>query len=152
MYYKIDLNNYKKKVVPFYDTFVNYKNLKWEQVEMLTEELENFQDSFGKPWDEWDLTDLQHRLKNDWSFYLITDNVGIKAWSFIDWNKKYPYLCNRYVVPKHRNKGLGNDLVWLRCNEIIKQGYNYASIKLEDWNKPALSVMKENIFTELTEI
>ena len=137
MYYKIDLNNYKKKVVPFYDTFDNYKNLKWEQVEMLTEELENFQDSFGK---------------NDWSFYLITDNVGIKAWSFIDWNKKYPYLCNRYVVPKHRNKGLGNDLVWLRCNEIIKQGYNYASIKLEDWNKPALSVMKENIFTELTEI
>ena len=91
MYYKIDLNNYKKKVVPFYDTFDNYKNLKWEQVEMLTEELENFQDSFGKPWDEWDLTDLQHRLKNDWSFYLITDNVGIKAWSFIDWNKKYPY-------------------------------------------------------------
>ena len=137
MYYKIDLNNYKKKVVPFYDTFDNYKNLKWEQVEMLTEELENFQDSF---------------VKNDWSFYLITDNVGIKAWSFIDWNKKYPYLCNRYVVPKHRNKGLGNDLVWLRCNEIIKQGYNYASIKLEDWNKPALSVMKENIFTELTEI
>ena len=26
------------------------------------------------------------------------------------------------------------------------------SIKLEDWNKPALSVMKEDIFTELTEI
>ena len=149
MYYKIDLKNYKKKVVPFYDTFDNYKSLKWEQVEMLSEELENFQDSFGKPWDEWDLTDLQHRLKNDWSFYLITDNVGIKAWSFIDWSRRYPYLCNRYVVPKHRNKGLGNDLVWLRCNEIKEQGYDTAMIKLEDWNKPALSVMKENIFTKM---
>ena len=55
-------------------------------------------------------------------------------------------------MPEYRNKGLGSDLVWLRCNEIKQQGYNYASIKLEDWNMPALSVMKEDIFTELTEI
>jgi hypothetical protein len=40
----------------------------------------------------------------------------------------------------------------LRCNEVIKKGYESASIMLEDWNKPALSVMKEDIFTELTEI
>jgi hypothetical protein len=44
---------------------------------------------------------------------------------------------------------LGSDLVWLRCNEIKQQGYNYASIKLEDWNTPARSVLKENIFTEM---
>jgi hypothetical protein len=47
---------------------------------------------------------------------------------------------------------LGSDLVWLRCNEITQQGYNYAMIKLEDWNTPALSVMKEDIFTQLKDI
>ena len=52
-------------------------------------------------------------------------------------------------MPEHRNKGLGSDLVWLRCNEIKQQGYNYAMIKLEDWNTPALSVMKEKIFTKI---
>ena len=67
----------------------------------------------------------------------------------IDWNRQYPYLCNRYVIPEHRNKGLGSDLVWLRCNEIKQQGYDTAMIKLEDWNKPALSVMKGNIFTKM---
>ena len=115
--------------------------------EVVSEELDNFKDSFGKDWQEWDLKDLRSRLKDNWTFYLTEC-----GWCFIDWNRKYPYLCNRYIIPEYRNKGLGSDLVWLRCNEIKQQGYNYASIKLEDWNKPALSVMKEDIFTELTEI
>ena len=80
-------------------------------------------------------------------FYLVDG-----GWAFIDWNRRYPYLCNRYIMPEYRNKGLGSDLVWLRCNEIKQQGYNYAMIKLEDWNTPALSVMKEDIFTQLKDI
>jgi hypothetical protein len=52
-------------------------------------------------------------------------------------------------MPDYRNKGLGGDLVWLRCNEIKQQGYDNAMIKLEDWNTPALSVMRENIFTKM---
>jgi len=44
---------------------------------------------------------------------------------------------------------LGNELVWLRCNEVKKRGYEFATIKLENWNTPALSVMKENIFTKI---
>ena len=147
MYYKINLNNYKPREVPKYQEFTNYNDIKWEQIEMIDEELDNFKDSFGKPWSEWTLTNLENRLQDGWSFYLVEG-----GWCFIDWNKKHPYLCNRYVMPEHRNKGLGSDLVWLRCNEIKQQGYDTAMIKLEDWNTPALSVMKENIFTELTEI
>jgi GNAT superfamily N-acetyltransferase len=144
MYYKIDLNNYEPRKVPKYQEFTNYNDIKWAQIEMISEELDNFKDSFGKDWKEWTLKDLRDRLQNNWTFYLVEG-----GWCFIDWNRKYPYLCNRYVMPEHRNKGLGSDLVWLRCNEIKEQGYNYAMIKLEDWNTPALSVMKENIFTKI---
>ena len=144
MYYKIDLNNYEPREVPKYQEFTNYNDIKWAQIEMISEELDNFKDSFGKDWKEWTLKDLRDRLQNNWTFYLVEG-----GWCFIDWNRRYPYLCNRYVIPEHRNKGLGSDLVWLRCNEIKLQGYNYAMIKLEDWNTPALSVMKENIFTKI---
>ena len=144
MYYKIDLSNYEPRKVPKYQEFTNYNDIKWAQIEMISEELDNFKDSFGKPWKEWTLTDLRDRLKDGWTFYLVEG-----GWCFIDWNRKYPYLCNRYVMPEHRNKGLGSDLVWLRCNEIKQQGYKTAMIKLEDWNTPALSVMKENIFTKM---
>ena len=144
MYYKIDLSNYESREVPKYEEFTNYNQIKWVQIEMISKELDNFKDSFGKDWSEWELTDLRDRLKDGWSFYLLEG-----GWCFIDWNRQYPYLCNRYVMPEHRNKGLGSDLVWLRCNEIKQQGYDTAMIKLEDWNTPALSVMKENIFTKM---
>ena len=144
MYYKIDLNNYESREVPKYEEFTIYNQIKWVQIEMISKELDNFKDSFGKDWSEWKLTDLRDRLKDGWSFYLVEG-----GWCFIDWNRKYPYLCNRYVMPEHRNKGLGSDLVWLRCNEIVQQGYKTAMIKLEDWNTPAKSVMKENIFTKM---
>ena len=144
MYYKIDLSNYESREVPKYEEFTNYNQIKWVQIEMISKELDNFKDSFGKDCSEWELTDLRDRLKDGWSFYLLEG-----GWCFIDWNRQYPYLCNRYVMPEHRNKGLGSDLVWLRCNEIKQQGYESAMIKLEDWNKPALSVMKENIFTKM---
>lgn len=147
MYYKIDLSNYEPKEVPEYQEFTNYNDIKWEQIEMLSEELDNFKDSFGRPWQEWTLTDLRDRLQDNWTFYLVEG-----GWCFIDWNRQYPYLCNRYVIPEHRNKGLGSDLVWLRCNEIKQQGYNYAMIKLENWNTPAKSVLKEKIFTEIKDI
>ena len=144
MYYKIDLSNYEPREVPKYQEFTKYNQLKWEQIEMIDEELDNFKDSFGKSWSEWTLNNLQNRLKDGWTFYLVEG-----GWCFIDWNRRYPYLCNRYVFPEHRNKGLGSDLVWLRCNEIKEQGYDTAMIKLEDWNTPAISVMKEKIFTKM---
>jgi|TARA_B100001778_G_scaffold303989_1_gene281658 GNAT superfamily N-acetyltransferase len=144
MYYKIDLSNYEPREVPKYQEFTKYNQIKWEQIEMIDEELDNFKDSFGKSWSEWTLNNLKNRLKDGWTFYLVEG-----GWCFIDWNRRYPYLCNRYVFPEHRNRGLGSDLVWLRCNEIKEQGYDTAMIKLEDWNTPALSVMKEKIFTKM---
>ena len=144
MYYKIDLNNYEPREVPKYQEFTNYNDISSEQIQVISEELSEFKDSFGKDWQEWNLKDLKNRLKDNWTFYLVEG-----GWCFIDWNRRYPYLCNRYVFPEHRNKGLGSDLVWLRCNEIKEQGYKTAMIKLEDWNTPALSVMKENIFTKM---
>ena len=144
MYYKIDLNRYLLRPVPKYQEFTNYNDIKWEQIEMISKELDNFKDSFGKDWQEWTLYDLRDRLQDNWTFYLVEG-----GWCFIDWNRKYPYLCNRYVMPEHRNKGLGSDLVWLRCNEIAQHGYKTAMIKLEEWNTPALSVMKEKIFTKM---
>ena len=156
MYYKIDLSNYEPREVPKYQEFTNYNDIKWAQIEILSEELDKFKDSFGNDWnvkrtglvaEMWTLVDLRDRLKDGWTFYLVEG-----GWCFIDWNRKYPYLCNRYVIPEHRNKGLGSDLVWLRCNEVVKRGYKNATIMLENWNTPAKSVMKENIFTEIESI
>jgi len=151
MYYKIDLSNYEPREVPEYQEFTNYNDIKWEQIEMIDKELDNFKDSFGNPWSEWTLNNLRNRLQDGWSFYLVEG-----GWCFINWNKTYPYLCNRYVFPEYRNKGLGSDLVWLRCNEIKKQGYPVAMIKLENWNIPALSILyrsgsfkKDNMFTKM---
>jgi len=147
-YYKIDLSNYEPRETVNHLIINDYEELTSSQRQLINYELVNFQDSFGKPWKEFTINELSYRLSSNWTFFLI-DDLEIKGWAFIDWNRRYPYLCNRYVTPEHRNKGLGSDLVWLRCNEIKEQGYNYAMIKLEDWNKPALSIMKENIFTKM---
>tara|TARA_B100001094_G_scaffold19321_1_gene16510 strand:+ start:1885 stop:2325 length:441 start_codon:yes stop_codon:yes gene_type:complete len=143
VYYKIDLSNYEPRETRTYLEFDEYKFSTY-QLETIEKELNNFQDSFGRPWKEWDTSDLKDRLQNNFTFYLLEG-----GWCFIDWDKKYPYLCNRYVFPEHRGKGLGKDLVWLRCNEIKKRGLNTASIKLDWWNTPALSVKKDYIFTEI---
>ena len=143
MYYKIVLSNYEPRETRTYLEFDEYKFSTY-QLETIEKELNNFQDSFGRPWKEWDTSDLKDRLQNNFTFYLLEG-----GWCFIDWDKKYPYLCNRYVFPEHRGKGLGKDLVWLRCNEIKKRGLNTASIKLDWWNTPALSVKKDYIFTEI---
>ena len=121
MYYKIDLSNYEPREVQNYQEFTNYNDIHSEQIEVVSEELDNLKIHLEKIGEEWNLKDLRSRLKDNWTFYLTEC-----GWAFIDWNRKYPYLCNRYIMPEYRNKGLGSDLVWLRCNEIKQQGYNYA--------------------------
>jgi len=46
MYYEINLTNYEPKEVPEYQEFTNYNDIKWEQIEMIDKELDNFKDSF----------------------------------------------------------------------------------------------------------
>ena len=144
MYYKIDLNNYEPREVPKYQEFTNYKDIKRTQIEMISEELDNFKDSFGKDWEEWTLKDLRDRLKDNWTFYLVEG-----GWAFIDWNREYPMLCQKYVFPEHRGKGLNLDLIWIRCNDLVQQGYKTAMMFIDDWNEPAKSVLKEKIFTKM---
>jgi len=144
MYYKIDLSNYEPREVPAYQEFTNYNDISSEQIQVISEELSEFKDSFGKDWQEWNLKDLRSRLKDNWTFYLVEG-----GWAFIDWNRKYPMLCQKYVFPNYRGTGLNLDLIWIRCNEIKQQGYNYAMMFIDDWNEPAKSVLKEKIFTKM---
>ena len=144
MYYKIDLSNYEPREVQRYQVVTNYNDISSEQIQVISEELSEFKDSFGKDWQEWNLKDLKNRLKDNWTFYLVEG-----GWAFIDWNRKYPMLCQKYVFPNYRGTGLNLDLIWIRCNEIKQQGYNYAMMYIDDWNTPAKSVLKENIFTKM---
>jgi hypothetical protein len=144
MYYKIDLINYEPREVQRYQVVTNYNDISSEQIQVISEELSEFKDSFGKDWQEWNLKDLKNRLKDNWTFYLVEG-----GWAFIDWNRKYPMLCQKYVFPNYRGTGLNLDLIWIRCNEIKQQGYNYAMMFIDDWNTPAKSVLKENIFTKM---
>ena len=138
MYYKIDLNNYEPRKVPDYQKFTNYNDIKWEQIEMISKELDNFKDSFGKDWQEWTLYDLRDRLQDNWSFYLVEG-----GWAFIDYNWEIPKLCNRYVFPNNRDGKLGEDLVWMRFNDLKEQGYDYCFGFVDNWNKPAQVVSRK---------
>jgi len=55
MYYKIDLSNYEPREVQRYQEFTNYSDISSEQIQVISEELAEFKDSFGKDWQEWNL-------------------------------------------------------------------------------------------------
>ena len=71
MYYKIDLSNYEPREVQNYQEVTNYNDINSEQIEVISEELAEFKDSFGKDWQEWNLKDLRDRLQDNWTFYLV---------------------------------------------------------------------------------
>lgn len=148
MYYKIDLTNYKQREVVNHLIINDYEELTSSQRQLINYELVNFQDSFGKPWKEFTINELSYRLSSNWTFFLI-DDLEIKGWAFIDWNKRYPMLCQKYVCPKYRGMGLNLELIWIRCNELSEQGYKTAMMFIDDWNEPAKSVLKEKIFTKM---
>jgi len=148
MYYKVDLTKYTPKQTRIYMDFDKFSFSPY-QLEAIQNELNNFQDSFGKPWKEWDISDLEYRLKNNWRFYLVGNGRDglplpvIEGWAFIDYNWEIPYLCNRYVVPQHRDGKLGEDLVWMRLNDLKKQGYGNCYGFIDNWNKPAQIVSRK---------
>ena len=74
MYYKIDLNNYKPREVPEYQEFTNYNDIKWEQIEMISKELDNFKDSFGKDLKEHFFSD--NLLRSIESLFLIDNKIS----------------------------------------------------------------------------
>ena len=148
MYYKVDLTKYTPKQTRIYMDFDKFSFSPY-QLEAIQNELNNFQDSFGKPWKEWDISDLEYRLKNNWRFYLVGNGRDglelpvIEGWAFIDYNWEIPKLCNRYVVPQYRDGKLGEDLVWMRFNDLKEQGYDSCFGFIDNWNKPAQLVSRK---------
>ena len=156
MYYKVDLSNYTPRETRIYLEFDKY-NFSPYQLESIQIELDNFKDSYGyssgeahrKPWKNWNLDDLKYRLENNWTFYLVGNGrdglelPAIEGWAFIDYNWEIPYLSNRYVVPKYRDRKLSEDLVWMRLNDLKKQGYDYCFGHIHKWNKPAQLVSRK---------
>ena len=69
--------------------------------------------------------------------------TGRSPTNFIDYNWEIPYLCNRYVVPEFRDGKLGEDLVWMRLNDLKKQGYDYCFGHIHKWNKPAKLISRK---------
>jgi hypothetical protein len=148
MFYKVDLTKYTLRTTRIYMDFDKF-SLSPYQLKAIENELSNFQDSFGKPWNEWNISDLEYRLKNNWRFYLVGNGRDglelpvIEGWAFIDYNWEIPYLSNRYVVPQHRDGKLGEDLVWMRLNDLKKQGYDYCFGHIHKWNKPAKLISRK---------
>ena len=142
MYYKIDLNNYKPREVVNHLIINDFEELTSSQRQLINYQLVNFQDSFGKPWKEFTINELSYRLSSNWTFFLI-DDLKIKGWAFIDYNWEIPYLCNRYVVPQHRDGKLGEDLVWMRFNDLKEQGYDNCYGFIDNWNTPARLISRK---------
>lgn len=148
MFYKVDLTKYTLRTTRIYMDFDKF-SLSPYQLKAIENELSNFQDSFGKPWNEWNISDLEYRLKNNWRFYLVGNGRDglelpvIEGWAFIDYNWEIPYLSNRYVVPEFRDGKLGEDLVWMRLNDLKKQGYDYCFGHIHKWNKPAKLISRK---------
>ena len=148
MFYKVDLTKYTPRTTRIYMDFDKF-SLSRYQLKSIEKELTNFQDSFGKSWNEWDMSDLEYRLKNNWRFYLVGNGRDglelpvIEGWAFIDYNWEIPYLCNRYVVPQYRDGKLGEDLVWMRFNDLKEQGYDNCYGFIDNWNTPARVVSRK---------
>ena len=57
----IDLSNYEPREVPKFQEFNNWEQMKWNEVQTdILRELNQFKDSFGRDWEEWNLSDLKY--------------------------------------------------------------------------------------------
>ena len=95
--------------------------------------------------DMWDLHDAQNRLKTGWKLVVFRpksevysahnpkqDDV-IQGWGWLNTNNKE--ICNVYVNPKYRNKGIGVEII----NSLHRycQDWDKWWSQSDDWNKPA---------------
>ena len=58
--------------------------------------------------DMWDLHEARRRLDNGWKLYLFKPDETIKGWMWLNTNTKE--VCNGYVNPLYRSKGIGVEL------------------------------------------
>ena len=83
--------------------------------------------------DMWDLHEARRRLDNGWKLYLFKPDETIKGWMWLNTNTKE--VCNGYVNPLYRNKGIGVELL----NSAHRGCLDWKKwwCQSEDWNKPA---------------
>ena len=83
--------------------------------------------------DMWDLHEAHRRLDNGWKLYVFKPDETIKGWMWLNTNNKE--VCNGYVNPLYRNKGIGVELL----NSAHRGCFDWKKwwCKSEDWNKPA---------------
>jgi len=85
-------------------------------------------------WDGmWDLHEAQDRLRKGWKLVVFKPDETIKGWGWLNTNNKE--ICNIYVNPKYRDKGIGGEIV----NSLHRycQDWDKWWSQSDDWNKPA---------------
>ena len=83
--------------------------------------------------DMWDLHEAHRRLDNGWKLYVFKPDETIKGWMWLNTNNKE--VCNGYVNPLYRNKGIGVELT----NSAHRGCLDWEKwwCQSDDWNKPA---------------
>ena len=86
----------------------------------------------------WDLDDVRDRLSQGWKFVLFKPDNTIKGWGWLNVSNKE--ICNVYVNPLYRNKGIGVEII----NSLHRhcQGYEKWWAQSDEWNKPAHQMFK----------
>ena len=81
----------------------------------------------------WDLHEAHRRLDNGWKLYVFKPDETIKGWMWLNTNNKE--VCNGYVNPLYRNKGIGVELT----NSAHRGCLDWEKwwCQSDDWNKPA---------------
>ena len=83
--------------------------------------------------DMWDLHEAHRRLDNGWKLYVFKPDETIKGWMWLNTNNKE--VCNCYVNPLYRNKGIGVELI--NSTHRYCQDWESWWCHSEDWNEPA---------------
>ena len=81
----------------------------------------------------WDLNGVRDRLSQGWEFVVFKPDDTIKGWCWLDTIKKE--VCNCYVNPLYRNKGIGVELI--NSTHRYCQDCERWWCHSEDWNEPA---------------
>ena len=81
----------------------------------------------------WDLHEAHRRLDNGWKLYIFKPDETIKGWMWLNTNNKE--VCNGYVNPLYRNKGIGVELT----NSAHRGCLDWEKwwCQSDEWNKPA---------------
>ena len=104
---------------------------------LLGDEIEYF-NSIIDYYDMWDLHEAHRRLDNGWKLVVFKPDESIKGWGWLNTNNKE--ICNIYVNPLYRSKGIGVEIV----NSLHRHCQDYEKwwAQSDEWNKAAHQMFK----------